>query len=141
MSKLNSFILLDKIPINTTFRSAWFDDPNLAASGATLFYSTAVIVPNAWDNPPPVDYTQAPADLDVAPNNYWERYDLNPPANPANVTWIAVYLPQLDSIHLPNIGVPALPPSTPITSAACFFDVNVVLSFCPGEGVGLIPVG
>src|SRR5207253_4311345 len=62
--KLNDLVFLDKVPTNTTFRSAWFEDPKVTASGAKIFYSTAVIVPESWDNPPPADYTKAPAGLD-----------------------------------------------------------------------------
>jgi uncharacterized repeat protein (TIGR01451 family) len=123
--KLNDMVFLDRVPTNTTFRSAWIDDPNLVAAGATIFYSTSVILPQDWNNPPPVDYTQAPADLDAGANTHWERYDLNPPANPGDVTWIAFFFPQMDSPFLPNQGTPALPPSTPITSVAGFFDVTV----------------
>jgi len=121
--KLNDLLLLDQVPDHTTFNSAWFNDPNLAQSGAKIFYSTSALFPDQ-DNPPPVDHTQAPADLDAALNSYWERYDLVPPANPADVKWVAFYIPQLDSVHLPNEGTPALP-GTPITSAAGYFDVNV----------------
>ncbi|MBC8097248.1 MAG: DUF11 domain-containing protein, partial [Akkermansiaceae bacterium] len=124
--KLNDLVLVDRVPTNTTFNSAWFNDPNLIASGAKIFYSTSVILPEDWSNPPPTDYTQAPADLDAGPNTYWARYDLIPPPNPAAVTWVAFYIPQLDSPHLPNNGTPALPsPPTPITSAEAFFEVTV----------------
>lgn len=124
--KLNDLIFVDKVPTNTMFRSAWIEDPSLIASGAVIFYSTSAILPEDWSNPPPTDYEQAPADLDVGLNTYWERYDLNPPANPADVTWLAFYIPQLDSIHLPTHGTPALQtPPTPITSASGHYDVTV----------------
>ncbi len=128
--KLNDLVLLDMVPPNTTFNTAWFNDPNLFLSGARIFYSTSVLFPDP-NIPPPVDYTQAPADLDVSPNAYWERYDLIPLVMPAAVTWVAFYIPQLDSVHLPNNRTPALPPSTPITSAAGFFDVNVFAAVNP----------
>ena len=120
MVKLNDVVFFDMVPPNTKFRSAWFNDPNLALSGARIFYSTATGFSNP-NSPPPIDYTQAPADLDVLLNAYWE---LTPPTNPADVTWVAYYIPQLDSVHLPNLGTPALA-GTPITSAIGYFDVDV----------------
>ena len=118
--KLNDLVFLDMVPPNTKFRSAWFNDPNLVLSGARIFYSTTTGFPNP-STPPPIDYTQAPTDLDVSGNTYWS---LTPPANPANVTWVAYHIPQLDSVHLPNAGTPALA-GTPITSAVGYFDVDV----------------
>lgn len=123
--KLNDLVFLDMVPANTKFRSAWFNDPNLALSGAEIFYSTSTGFPNR-NTPPPLDHTQAVlGDLDAGANNYWKNYVLNPPANPKDVTWVAYYIPQLDSIHLPNLGTPALPPSTPITTAIGYLEVDV----------------
>ena len=124
--KLNGIVVVDRVPTNATFRSAWFNDPKLFLSGARIFYSTSMIVPQDWNNPPPFDYLSAPADLDVGLNTHWERYDLTPPVNPAAVTWLGYFFPQVDSPLLPDNGTPALPsPPTPITSVAGFYDVTV----------------
>ncbi len=51
--------------------------------------------------PPPVDLSALigtlalPDDIDAPGNDHWQALDLEPPADPGSVTWVAAYVPRL----------------------------------------------
>lgn len=70
--------------------------------GGRVFVSTSVGF-DAIGTPPPFDLGPAigssglPTDIDVAGNSHWQALDLDPPAAPQAVTWVAHYVPRLVS--------------------------------------------
>ncbi|MCB1228446.1 MAG: DUF11 domain-containing protein, partial [Verrucomicrobiales bacterium] len=120
LSAMNHIVMLDKIPANTTFKSAWMEDPWLQAN-ARIFYSTTDTAD--WDTPPDIDITQAPSDLDPVGNTNWTDYAASPPADPTLVKWVAYYIPAVNSTFFDNTsaGWVAGAPQT----VRVFFDVDV----------------
>ncbi|MCB1224737.1 MAG: hypothetical protein KDK99_02890 [Verrucomicrobiales bacterium] len=119
-SALNDIVLLDKIPVNTTFKSAWFEDPWLQAN-AKIFYSTTDTAD--WDTPPDIDVTQAPTDLDPVGNTDWNDYAASPSADPSLVKWVAYYIPAVNSTFFDNTSAGWIAGAP--QSVRVYFDVNV----------------
>ena len=90
---INDILLFNQIPAEAQFASA-----TLAASlNGRTFYSVSTDPTFAAINPPPVDISQLPADLDPVGESYWIPYDDDPPAELSAVTWIVHYIPVLAS--------------------------------------------
>jgi uncharacterized repeat protein (TIGR01451 family) len=118
---LNDLIFADRIPDGTTFKSVWFNDPWLQTN-AVVFYSTVTTADT--NTPPAYGAANAPGDIDVGTNDFWSTV---PPADPADVTWVAFYIPAVNSIHA-QPGSPGWVAGAP-TRAVGYFDVTVSPSF------------
>ena len=90
--RLDDVILSDMIPADAELSSVSIP-PEF---NATTFYSTCTTPVTCDDpnTPPPIDYTAAPADIDVGANTFWSP---TPPADITTVTWVAFYVPCLSS--------------------------------------------
>jgi uncharacterized repeat protein (TIGR01451 family)/fimbrial isopeptide formation D2 family protein len=121
MVALNDLILLDRIPDGTTFKSAWFTDSWLQTN-AVVFYSTADT--GDMGTPPAFSTNNVPHDLDPAGADLWST-DL--PADPANVRWVAFYIPAVNSHHA-GPGSAGWIDGAPRTAVG-YFDVTVSPAF------------
>ncbi len=124
---LNEIVHIDMVPEEVTYvpGSATVVQltPSTANANLTVFYSTEPISPTVVPNepiPPPFDYTQAPADLDVPGNNFWTTVE---PANPADVHWVAFHVPVLDAAQCAIVGS-CTSPTTPVNNLWLEFRVT-----------------
>jgi hypothetical protein len=93
---LGDALLFVRVPSQVRFEAVTLP----AGVDARAFHSgsTAFTDPTA---PPPVDLTSVignttlPADIDAAGNVHWQAFDLAPPSDPAQVTWLALYITAL----------------------------------------------
>ncbi|HSO83818.1 hypothetical protein, partial [Thiocapsa sp.] len=112
---LNDAVFLDRVPDNTTFKSAWFTDPWLQdPDNARIFYSTSD--PGNWDTPPAYN-------LPVDRNNFGADWSTTLPADPADVKWVAVWIRAVNPALLDS-SAPGWVLGAP-TSGTAFFDVVV----------------
>ena len=118
---LNDLIFVDRIPDGTTFKSAWFTDPWLQTN-AVIFYSTVVTADT--NTPPTYGTNNVPADLDIGGADYWSAI---PPTNLADVTWVAFYIPAVNSLHVSS-GSSGWVDGAP-RAAVGYFDVTVSPTF------------
>ncbi len=117
MVALNDLIFVDRIPDGTTFKSAWFTDPWLQTN-AVIYYSTVETVDT--NTPPAYGPDNVPADIDVGDADYWST---NPPGNPADVKWVAFYIPAVNS-HYAEPGSAGWVDGAPCYAVG-YFDVTV----------------
>ncbi|MDD2346727.1 MAG: FG-GAP-like repeat-containing protein [Kiritimatiellae bacterium] len=117
MVALNDLIFVDMVPAGTTFKSAWFTDPWLQTN-AVIFYST--VDTGDVSAPPAYGPANAPADIDVDGGDFWST---ELPANPADVKWVAFYIPAVNS-RFSEPGAAGWIDGAP-RSAVGYFDVTV----------------
>ena len=95
--RLDDLVLSQQIPAG--FEFVGVDVPG--GSGAVVFYATTTAFPNP-DVHPDLDGRQGPTDLDVAGSQLWRPLVADPPASPAQVTWVAAWVPCLQSTLFPS---------------------------------------
>lgn len=122
--ELDDIVIFYKIPTSSTFTSAILP----AVANGSIFYATTTDGQFTPANPPPVDPSRAPDNLDFEDGALWQNIGTSPPVDPGSVTWLAVHIPRLSSPFFPTGPPPGV--ETEITLRARLQDpcVNEVIS-------------
>ncbi len=84
-------VMVDMIPTEVDLIAAYVP---AASANATVFYTTTTTFTDP-DTPPPFITTTLPAEL-----GGWISWEANPPADPAQVTWVAFHLPEVSPAYI-----------------------------------------
>lgn len=96
--RLDDCVVFFKIPTAAVFVSAMLP----ALANGSIFYATTTDPQFTSTNPPLIDPSRAPNDLDFEDGTIWQNLNNSPPANPQSVTWLAFHIPRLSSPFFPS---------------------------------------
>lgn len=107
LSRLGDVVQFVRVPGSLHFVDALMP----GNAGGRVFYSLDESFPDP-SLPPPADLSAAigsaslPDDIDVDGNDFWQALDIDPPADPDAVRWVALYVANLASPFFPEPGMP-----------------------------------